>query len=80
VDRRYTLAAAERFGSFTKPVLVTWATEDRVFPLSLGRRLAEALPNSTFVQIEDSYTFVPEDQPAALAAHIVTFTRSHASA
>jgi pimeloyl-ACP methyl ester carboxylesterase len=78
VHRKHTLAAAERFATFPKPVLVAWATEDRVFPLSLGRRLADALPKSTFVQIDDSYTFVPEDQPAALAEHIVTFIHSSA--
>ena len=67
VHRRYTLAAAEKLPEFDRPVLLAWAEEDRLFPLSLAHRLAEVLPNARVVQIADSYTFVPEDQPDVLA-------------
>lgn len=73
VHRRHTLAAADALPAFTKPVLLAWATEDRVFPLALGKRLAEVLPDARFVEVADSYTFVPEDQPAALAELITEF-------
>jgi pimeloyl-ACP methyl ester carboxylesterase len=75
VHRRHTLAAARVLGEFSPPVLLAWATEDRLFPLSLARRLAEVLPDARIVEIEDSRTFVPEDQPARLAAHIIRFAR-----
>jgi pimeloyl-ACP methyl ester carboxylesterase len=75
VHNRHTLAAARELPRFTKPVLLAWATEDRLFPMALARRLAATLPNATLVPIEDSYTFIPEDQPAQLARLIVEFSR-----
>lgn len=73
VDPRYTLDAAERLRGFTKPVLLAWAAQDRLFPLDLPRRFAAALPEARLELIPDSYTFVPEDQPALLAAAIASF-------
>jgi pimeloyl-ACP methyl ester carboxylesterase len=73
VHRRHTLAAAEKLRGFAKPVLLAWASEDKLFPLSLGRRLAEVLPDARLVEVADSYTFVPEDQPAVLAELINEF-------
>ncbi|MCE7009081.1 alpha/beta hydrolase [Kibdelosporangium philippinense] len=73
VHNRHTLAAAERLPQFTKPVLLAWAREDKVFPIELAYRLGEILPNATVVEIDDSYTFVPEDQPAELAEQIIKF-------
>lgn len=70
---RYTQAAAEKLHSFDRPVLLAWASEDRVFPMRLGRRLAALLPDARLVEIEDSYLFVTEDQPEALVSHIVEF-------
>lgn len=73
VNKKHTLAAAEKLPAFDKPVLLAWATEEKLFPLSLAERLAEKLPNAQIVEIADSYTFIPEDRPAELAAHIVEF-------
>jgi len=56
--------------SFDRPALVAWATEDRLMPREHGRRLADLLPQGTLVEIADSYTLIPEDQPAKLAAHM----------
>jgi pimeloyl-ACP methyl ester carboxylesterase len=67
------VAAAEELRSFDRPALIVWAAEDRVMPPEHGRRFAELLPNARLVEIEDSYTLIPEDQPAALAAHIREF-------
>lgn len=67
---RHTLAAAQKLPAFDKPALVAWNPEDHFFPFEHGRRLAELLPNSRLVSIDDSHTFVPEDQPEALAAAI----------
>lgn len=74
VHRRHTLAAAETFGGFDRPVLLAWAADDRLFPLSLARRLDAALPGARLVTVPDSYTFVPEDQPDRLAELIAEFT------
>jgi pimeloyl-ACP methyl ester carboxylesterase len=79
VHRRHTLAAAGAFPAFTKPVLLAWATEDRLFPLELAHRLAGLLPQATVVAIDDSYTFVPEDQPERLTSLVIDFARAHAA-
>jgi pimeloyl-ACP methyl ester carboxylesterase len=42
-------------------------------PPEHGRRLAELLPDSRLVEIADSYTLVPLDQPAGLAAAVRSF-------
>ena len=69
------LAAAERLRSFDRPALVIWATEDRVMPREHGRRLAELLPHGRLIEIADSYTLIPEDQPGELARAIRQFVR-----
>lgn len=79
VNKRHTLAAAQTFPTFTKPVLLAWAREDKLFPLSIAERLAADLPNATLKVIDDSYTFVPEDQPDLLVDLILEFTRLHAA-
>jgi pimeloyl-ACP methyl ester carboxylesterase len=79
VHRRHTLAAARSLPQFTKPVLLAWAAEDRLFPLELAHRLAALLPDASVVTIPDSYTFVPEDQPALLAGLVVDFACAHAT-
>jgi pimeloyl-ACP methyl ester carboxylesterase len=54
-------------------VLVVWADEDRVMPAEHGRRLAGLYPQGRLLTIPDSYTLVPEDQPAALTSAIRAF-------
>ena len=76
VHRRHTLAAAEYLSQFDRPVLLAWAEQDRLFPITLAHRLAALLPDATVVPIGDSYTFVPEDQPAELTRLVVDFARS----
>jgi pimeloyl-ACP methyl ester carboxylesterase len=68
--------AATRLPGFERPALVVWASEDRVMPLEHGRRLAELLPQGRLVEIADSYTLIPLDQPAKLARAIREFTRA----
>ncbi|MDQ3935140.1 MAG: alpha/beta hydrolase [Actinomycetota bacterium] len=80
IDTRYTQEAAEKLRSFDKPVLLAWATEDKVFPLEHAKRLAELIPDSRVVEIPDSYSFVPEDQPKRTAEAIAEFARAGAGA
>jgi pimeloyl-ACP methyl ester carboxylesterase len=74
-DKRDLLAAAECLRSFERPALVVWAAEDRVMPPAHGRRLAALLPHARLVEIPDSYTLLPEDQPGELARAIRQFVR-----
>ncbi|MFF1659416.1 alpha/beta fold hydrolase, partial [Streptomyces sp. NPDC058255] len=69
-------AAAERLPGFKRPVLVVWAGEDRVMPPEHGRRLAGLLPDGRLVEVADSYTLVPLDQPGELARAVREFTHA----
>jgi pimeloyl-ACP methyl ester carboxylesterase len=80
VSKRYTQEAAQRFGEFDRPVLIVWATEDKVFPLRYGERLARDFPDARLEQIADSYTYVSEDQPERTTAAIGAFAREPAPA
>jgi pimeloyl-ACP methyl ester carboxylesterase len=73
LEPRHTLSAAERMRGFERPVLVVWAGDDRFFPPSDGQRLADLVPDGRFELVEDSYTFIPEDQPVRLASLIHEF-------
>jgi pimeloyl-ACP methyl ester carboxylesterase len=66
-DRNLMVEAAEQLPSFDRPALVVWATQDRVMPPEHGRRLADLLPKGRLVEVADSYTLIPLDQPARLA-------------
>jgi len=61
---------------FRHPALIVWAARDRVMPPEHGRRLAQLLPDSRLVVVDDSYTLIPLDQPARLAQAIRDFTAS----
>jgi pimeloyl-ACP methyl ester carboxylesterase len=74
--RQQLEAASDRLSRFRKPVLVAWAAEDRVMPIESGRRLAASFPNSRFVEIADSRTLIPVDQPKALANILAEFVSS----
>ncbi len=74
ISSRYTVAAARKLSSFDRPALIAWVREDRFFPFAHGQRLADLIPNGRLELIEDSYTFVSEDQPAALAELIADFS------
>jgi pimeloyl-ACP methyl ester carboxylesterase len=75
--RRQLVEANSRLSGFGKPVLVAWAAEDKVMPLAAGRRLATSFPDSQFVEIADSRTLIPIDQPRTLAGAIATFVSNH---
>lgn len=71
--RDHFVEATRNIGAFTGPVLVVWAAEERVMPRAHGRRLADAFPAGRLVEIADSYTLIPEDQPGPLADAIGQF-------
>jgi pimeloyl-ACP methyl ester carboxylesterase len=73
ISNRYTLEAAERLRDFDRPTLIAWAPEDRFFKFRYAERLADAIPDARLVRIENSRTFVSEDQPERLAEEIASF-------
>lgn len=72
-ERKTLLAWSDRLRDFDRPVLVVWATEDRLMPREHGPRLAELYPQGRLVEIADSSTLIPEDQPEQLARVLTDF-------
>ena len=71
----HTLDAARRLRDFRGAVLLAWGGDDKLFPLTLGERLAAAFADARLEVVAGARTFVPEDQPEALAALIQDFCR-----
>jgi pimeloyl-ACP methyl ester carboxylesterase len=72
VSPRFHRDAAETLiRGFEAPVLFAWASEDRVFPLDQAKRYAESMANSRLETIEDSYTYVSEDNPEQLVEALI---------
>ncbi|AUH68570.1 MULTISPECIES: alpha/beta fold hydrolase [Gordonia] len=59
--------------SFDRPVLLLWATEDRMMPVEHARRMVDEFPDARLVEIADSWTLLPEDQPEQVAAALREF-------
>jgi pimeloyl-ACP methyl ester carboxylesterase len=78
--RRQLAGATERLNGFEGPVLIAWAQEDRVMPPDHARRLAQLFPHARLIEIPDSYTLVPLDQPTVLANNIRAFMGDDAPA
>jgi pimeloyl-ACP methyl ester carboxylesterase len=72
-DRAALLGYAERMRSFERPVLVVWAKEDRLMPRAHGARLAGIFPDARLVELDDTYTLIPLDQPHRLASLLRDF-------
>jgi pimeloyl-ACP methyl ester carboxylesterase len=70
LDPALTLRAAPAIEAFDRPVILTWGTEDPLFPLDHARRLRDAFPHATLIEIADCAAFVMLDAPQQLAAAI----------
>jgi pimeloyl-ACP methyl ester carboxylesterase len=70
LDPALTLRAAPAIEAFDRPVTLAWGTDDQLFPLAHARRLRDAFPNSTLIEIPDCSAFVMLDAPRALAEAI----------
>jgi pimeloyl-ACP methyl ester carboxylesterase len=75
LSSEYTLGAVDRLRNLQAPALIVWSREDPVFPFAHGERLAADLPDARLVVVEDSYGFVPLDQPRRLVDLIAGFLR-----
>jgi pimeloyl-ACP methyl ester carboxylesterase len=74
IDKRDTLAAANRLHEHPLPTLLAWAPDDLTFPVRFAERLAATIPGARLERIPDSRAFVPHDQPERLAQLISDFT------
>jgi pimeloyl-ACP methyl ester carboxylesterase len=76
MDKRHTLAAAEKLRGSQLPIKLLWAPGDKYFPISYAERLASEAGNAELVRIEGAKTFVPLDQPGRVAEEIAEFAGS----
>jgi pimeloyl-ACP methyl ester carboxylesterase len=67
------LDAAAAIPRFDRPVLLIWGEECRFFPMPHARRLAADFPHATLVSVPGARTWVPVDNPAAVAGAIAEF-------
>ncbi|MFD4182716.1 alpha/beta fold hydrolase, partial [Rhodococcus sp. NPDC058514] len=67
IDASHTLEAAQQLRTFTGGALLIWGTDDRVFGLDLGRRLAADIPGARLEILDDCGAFVPLDAPDRVA-------------
>jgi pimeloyl-ACP methyl ester carboxylesterase len=80
IDRRDTLAAAQRLSERPLPTLLAWGSDDLMFPLRFAQRLAAMIPGARLEQITDSRAFVPQDQPERLAELVAAFVAGNVGA
>ena len=76
IDKRDTLAAAQKLAERPLPLLLAWASDDRAFGIKFAARLQAMVKGARLERIEDSRAFVPEDQPERLAGLIGEFVSS----
>jgi pimeloyl-ACP methyl ester carboxylesterase len=62
-----------QLGAIRTPTLVVTGTEDRLTPLTHGRRLADAIAGARLVEVADAGHFPQLEQPAAVNAAIREF-------
>jgi len=65
--------AAEAIPRFGRPVLLIWGEKCPFFPVAHARRLASDFPRATLVLVPGAKTWVPVDNPAAVAGAIAEF-------
>jgi len=65
--------AAGAIPRFDRPVLLVWGDECEFFPMAHAQRLAGDFPRATLVPVPGAKTWVPVDNPAAVADAIGNF-------
>ena len=76
IDANDTIRAAEILQGYDRPVLLLWTRNNRFFPWSHAQRWTQILADASIVEIDDAYTFVPVDQPEAVAREMAKFITS----
>ena len=76
LDPREAQTLGARLHEIRVPTAVVWGAGDPYFPVSLGRRLADAIRGATFHVIGDARHFTPEDSPRAIAQIVGTLLKT----
>jgi pimeloyl-ACP methyl ester carboxylesterase len=65
--------SSEELKKIEQPSLLIWGNEDKVVPISIGERLQDDLPNSTFFSFKHTGHLVPEERPEHVSEKIIDF-------
>jgi len=69
----YSQTLPHLLGAVRAPALIVWGDDDKVVPLSAGKRYLEALPNAMLQVVKGCGHCVEMEQPAALAKLVSDF-------
>jgi len=75
----YTQAAAAQLAHLRKPTLLLWASEDKLFPVSLAERLKKMLVDAQLVLVDESLSYIQVDQPELFVKHVLEFIKTSSS-
>lgn len=75
LDSRDTAAVGARLQEVVAPTAVVWGQYDPFLPVSLGRRLHQAIPGSTFDVLPGVRHFTPEEAPGKVADVLTNLLR-----
>jgi pimeloyl-ACP methyl ester carboxylesterase len=64
---------AKRLGEIRQPPLILWGTEDKVFPLPVGRELHQIIAGSTFVAIPEAGHIPQWEKPETVNPLLLKF-------
>jgi pimeloyl-ACP methyl ester carboxylesterase len=67
---------ALRIGEVSRPTLVIWGAEDKVFPPDVGRELQAAIKGASFALIPRAGHIPQWEEPEAVNALLITFLKS----
>jgi pimeloyl-ACP methyl ester carboxylesterase len=69
----YSQTLAHLLGAVRAPALLVWGDDDKIVPLSAGRRYAEALPNAELQTVKACGHCVDMEKPGELARLVTSF-------
>lgn len=64
-----------QYPSLQVPTLIVWGKQDKIIPVSVGKRLHQAIPDSRLFVIDDSGHSPAEEQPQVLLPLVESFLR-----
>lgn len=66
-------ALRDRLGQVATPTLVTWGTEDRLIPITIGQSMADQIPGALMIRFPGAGHAVPEEVPLAFNQALIAF-------
>ncbi|YAF98995.1 MAG: alpha/beta fold hydrolase (plasmid) [Nodularia sp. CChRGM 3473] len=73
LNTNHTMALVDRHQTITASTLLLWGVNDPWQRIEDGRRLAQEIPNSKLVQIENASHWIPQDAPEEFAQEVKRF-------